>query len=225
MDIQILQPTIAAQIAAGEVVEWPASVVKELVENAIDAGATQITVPIEQGGTRSVGVQDNGSGIPAEQAVTTFARQATSKLRTGDGEAATQYRIRYGEPEYPPRPTGAAIGASITVEDLFGNQPARLKFLCTKPTEATQVQRVVARYAMVYPGVRFQYTNDGNETFRTNGTGRLLETILSIMGHDTASKMLPVLLNTDDANVSGYVGITDLHRSNRNDISVSADGH
>ena len=143
---------------------------------------------------------------------------------TANAEAATRYRIRYGEPEDQPRPTGAAVGTNIAVENLFGNQPARLKFLRTKPTEAAHVQRVVARYAMAYPHVRFAYTNDGNETFRTNGTGKLQETILSIMGHDVASKMLPVLLDTDDVNVSGYVGNTDLHRSNRNDISVTVNG-
>ena len=256
MDIRVLPPNVAAQIAAGEVVERPASVVKELVENAIDAGATQISVAIEQGGTRSIRVQDNGSGIPADQVETAFSRHATSKLRTADdlrniatlgfrgealpsiaavsvltcvtctadAEAATRYHIRYGEPEDQPRPTGAAVGTNITVENLFGNQPARLKFLRTKPTEAAHVQRVVARYAMAYPHVRFAYANDGNETFRTNGTGKLQETILSIMGHDVASKMLPVLLDADDVNVSGYVGNTDLHRSNRNDISVTVNG-
>ncbi len=244
---------VAAQIAAGEVVERPASVVKELAENAIDAGATQISVAIEQGGTRSIRVQDNGSGIPADQAVTAFSRHATSKLRTADdlrsiatlgfrgealpsiaavsaltcitstadAEAALRYRIRYGEPEEQPRPAGTAVGTSIAVESLFGNQPARLKFLRTRPTEAAQVQRVLARYAMAYPHVRFSYTNDGNETFRTNGTGKLQETILSIMGHDVAVKMLPVTLDADDVQVPGYVGNTDLHRSNRNDISVT----
>ena len=110
------------------------------------------------------------------------------------------------------------------MESLFGNQPARLKFLRTKPTEAAHVQRAVARYAMAHPHVRFAYTNDGNETFRTNGTGKLQETILSIMGHDVAAKMLPVLLDAADVHVSGYVGNTDLHRSNRNDISVTVNG-
>ncbi len=256
MNIQILPPNVAAQIAAGEVVERPASVVKELVENAIDAGATQISVSIEQGGTKSIRVQDNGSGISGDQVETAFSRHATSKLRTADdlrniatlgfrgealpsiaavsvltcvtctadAEAATRYRIRYGEPEDQPRPAGAAIGTNITVENLFGNQPARLKFLRTKPTEAAHVQRIVARYAMAYPHVRFAYANDGKETFRTNGTAKLQETILSIMGHDVAAKMLPVLLDTDDVRVSGYVGNTDLHRSNRNDISVTVNG-
>ncbi len=256
MDIRVLPPKVATQIAAGEVVERPASVVKELVENAIDAGATQISVAIEHGGTRSIRVQDNGSGIPDDQVETAFSRHATSKLRTADdlrniatlgfrgealpsiaavsvltcvtctadAEAATRHHIRYGEPEDQPRPTGAAVGTNITVENLFGNQPARLKFMRTKPTEAAHVQRVVARYAMAYPHVRFSYANDGHETFRTNGTGKLQETILSIMGHDVASKMLPVMLDADDVNVSGFVGNTDLHRSNRNDISVTVNG-
>ena len=256
MDIRVLPPNAATQIAAGEVVERHASVVKELVENAIDAGATQISVSIEQGGTRSIRVQDNGSSIPAKQVETAFSRHSTSKLRTADdlrniatlgfrgealpsiaavsvltcvtctanAEAAARYRIRFGEVEDQPRPTGTAVGTGITVESLFGNQPAKLKFLRTKPTEASHVQRVVARYAMAYPHIRFGYSNDGKETFRTNGTGNLQETILSIMGHDVASKMLPVLLDTNDVNVSGYVGNTDLHRSNRNDISVTVNG-
>ena len=84
MDIQVLTPNVATQIAAGEVVERPTSVVKELIENALDAGATQISVSIEQGATRSIRVQGNGAGVPADQAVTAFSRHATSKLRTAD---------------------------------------------------------------------------------------------------------------------------------------------
>ena len=256
MNIQVLPPTVAAQIAAGEIVERPASVVKELIENAIDASATQISVAIERGGTKSIRVQDNGTGIPASQVQTAFSRHATSKLRTADdllniatlgfrgealpsiaavsvltcitrtadSEAATRHRINYGEQEESPRTTGGPVGTTITVNNLFGNQPARLKFLRTKPTEAGQVQRIIARHAMAHPHIRFTYSNDGNETFRTNGTGKLLETILNLMGNDPASKMLPVNLDTDEVNVSGYVGNTDLHRSNRNDISVTVNG-
>ena len=161
-----------------------------------------------------------GEALPSIAAVSIL----TCVTCTAAGETASRYCIRYGEPEDQPRPTGAAVGTSITVENLFGNQPARLKFLRTKPTEAGQVQRIVARYAMAYPNVTFTYNNDGNETFRTNGTGKLNETILSIMGHDVARKMLPVLLEADDTNVSGYVGNADLHRSNRNDISVTVNG-
>ncbi len=86
------------------------------------------------------------------------------------------------------------------------------------------MQRVVAHYAMAYPDVRFAYTNDSNETVRTNGTGKLQENILSIIGHDVASKMLPVLLDHLETQVEGYVGNTDLHRFNRNDISVTVNG-
>ena len=256
MTIEVLSPSVAAKIAAGEVIERPASVVKELVENAIDAGATSIKVTIEQGGTRSIEVTDNGAGIPADQIVLAFNRHATSKLRTAedlesigtlgfrgealpsiaavsiltctsctpDADAGTRLSLRFGVSEDKPRAVGTAPGTSIKVEDLFSNQPARLKFLKTKPTEAAQVQRVVARYAMAYPKTRFQFVNDGRENLLTNGTGDLRETILQIWGNDTARQTIPVLLQTSDVNVSGYIGNTDLHRSNRNDIAITVNG-
>ena len=93
---------------------------------------------------------------------------------TADADAATRYNIRFGKPEDQPRPAGADGGTSITVENLFGNQPTRLKFLRMKDTETAHVQRVVARYAMAFPHVKFAYNNDGNETFRINGIGRVI---------------------------------------------------
>ena len=185
MIIEVLHPSVAAQIAAGEVVERPASVVKELV-NAIDAGATYVQVSIEEGGTRSVHVVDNGAGIPEEQLMLAFSRHATSKLRTADdlnaistlgfrgealpsiaavslltctsrtqtAEAGTRVTLHYGDPQNNPQPGSSSPGTSIRVENLFSNQPARLKFLKTKPTEAAQVQRVIARYATAYPQIR-----------------------------------------------------------------------
>ena len=210
MNIEVLHPSVAAQIAAGEVVEKPASVVKELVENAIDAGANHVRVMIEEGGTRSIQVVDNGAGIPAEQMMLAFSRHATSKLRTADdltsietlgfrgealpsiaavslltctsrtesADAGIRITLRYGDPQHNPQPASSQPGTSIKVENLFGNQPARLKFLKTKPTEAAQVQRVMARYAMAYPQIRFQYVSDGRENFITYGTGDLRETML-----------------------------------------------
>lgn len=256
MDIQTLPPTVAAQIAAGEVVERPASVVKELVENALDADASAIQVSIRQGGTSFIQVVDNGHGIPADQVAAAFGRHATSKLRTADdlthiatlgfrGEAlpsiaavsqltcttgvkdqpaAARYIINYGLPVGPPQPAGAPPGVNITVVNLFGNQPARLKFLKTKPTEAGQVQRVVARYAMAYPSRRFTYHHDDNPTFATYGSGKLNETIRQLMGQEVATNLLPVLLETENAVIDGYIGNPDLHRSNRNDITIIVNG-
>ena len=256
MTIEVLSPSVAAQIAAGEVVERPASVVKELIENAIDAGATSIKVAIEQGGTRLIDVADNGAGIPGDQIELAFNRHATSKLRTAndlesintlgfrgealpsiaavsiltctsctpDADAGIRLSLRFGISQHKPRAVGTAPGTSIKVEDLFSNQPARLKFLKTKPTEAAQVQRVITRYAMAYPKTRFQFVNDGRANLLTHGTGDLRETILQIWGSDTARQIIPVLLETQDVNVSGYIGNTDLHRSNRNDIAITVNG-
>ena len=254
MEILTLPPQVAAQITAGEVVERPASVVKELVENAIDAGADSIKVSIRGGGAAFIQVVDNGHGIPANQVVAAFGRHATSKLRVADdllslatlgfrGEAlpsiaavsrltcltgnagqpaAVRYTIDQGMPAGPPEPTGAPEGFTIMVERLFRNQPARLKFLKTKATETAQAQRVVARYAMAYPGIRFEFNHAGNPVFATYRTVKLSETLLQLLGAEVAVKLLPVLLETPDATVSGYIGNTDLHRSNRSDICESS---
>ncbi len=254
--IEVLHPSVAAQIAAGEVVERPASVVKELVENAIDAKASNVQVYIRDGGTRSIHVVDNGDGIPEADLMLAFSRHATSKLRTAEdltdiqtlgfrgealpsiaavslltgtsrhqaAESGTSITLRYGEPQHNPQPASSQVGTSIKVENLFSNQPARLKFLKTKPTEAAQVQRVITSYAMACPHIRFQYVNDDRENFITYGTGNLQETILQIWGAEVAHKMLPVLLESPDVNVEGYTSNPDLTRSNRNDIYITVNG-
>ena len=256
MNIEILHPSVAAQIAAGEVVERPASVVKELVENAIDAHATNVRVSIQEGGTQSILVVDDGAGIPEAQMMLAFSRHATSKLQTAEdlatietlgfrgealpsiaavsllscisrtqqADAGTRITLRYGDPQHNPQPASSAPGTSVKVEHLFSNQSARLKFLKTKPTEAAQVQRVTARYAMAYPQIRFQYVNDGRENFLTHGTGDLRETILQIWGSEVAKNMLPVLLESNEIKIEGYTSNPDLHRSNRNDIAITVNG-
>lgn len=251
MTIHVLPNRVAAQIAAGEVVERPASIVKELVENSTDAGATRISVAIEAGGTRSITVTDDGTGIPPDQVEVAFQRHATSKLskvedllnistlgfrgealpsiaaasrltcvtKTADHDAAIRYTVEFGEAQNLAQ-CGAPKGTSIKAENLFGYQPARLKFLKTRPTEAAHVQRTVARYALAHPEIRFSYTSEGNTQFQTSGNGRLLDVVLELMGPENASQMLPLLHTQDDIAVEGYTSNTSLHRSNRNDIAL-----
>ena len=182
MPIHILAPEVANQIAAGEVVERPASAVKELIENSLDAGATDIRVEVREGGRRLIRVQDDGCGIPAAEAALAFERHATSKLATADdlshlstlgfrGEAlasiasvaqvalltrhayeetGTLIRLAEGR-EIGREPRGGPPGTLVTVEHLFANVPARLKFLKQPATEAAHIQQIVTRYALGLP--------------------------------------------------------------------------
>ena len=179
MPIKVLPPDLASKIAAGEVVERPASVVKELVENSLDAGSSQITVEIQGGGIRQIRVTDDGHGIPSEQVELAFQRHATSKLETQDqldavatlrfrGEALPSIaavshltlttrlaevsaghmvQMEWGVLNHSGA-QASAVGTSIMVSDLFGNLPARRKFLRTTTTEASRVQQLVSRYAL-----------------------------------------------------------------------------
>ena len=252
MTIAVLPTRVAAQIAAGEVVERPASIVKELVENSIDANASRISVAIEDGGTQSMTVSDDGAGIPPDEVKAAFERHATSKLskvedlldiatlgfrgealpsiaaasrltcvtKTADHAAAVRYVVEFGVAQRPVQ--CAAVGTSIRAENLFGYQPARLKFLRTRPTEAAHVQRTVARYAFAHPEIRFSYTSENNVVFQTSGNGKLLDVVLELMGSETTTQMLPMLHLQDDIAVEGYTSNTSLHRSNRNEIASSS---
>ena len=186
MPIHLLSEHVASQIAAGEVVERPASVVKELVENALDAGAGTISVAQVGGGKRLIRVADDGYGIPADEVELAFERHSTSKLTSLDDltvlgtlgfrgealaaiaavsrvtlvtrarseEAGTRLRIE-GSQIVEQAVGGAPAGTVVTVENLFYNVPARLKFLKTDATERRHVDDLVTRYAMAYPDVRF----------------------------------------------------------------------
>jgi len=252
MTIRLLSTDVANKIAAGEVVERPASVVKELVENAIDAGAQTIRVEIRGGGKQLIRVLDDGQGIPTDEVPLAFTRHATSKLITIEdlsrvttlgfrGEAlasiaavsqliclsrpktqtaAMQIRLEGGF-QVSLGAAGAPAGTMISVENLFYNVPARLKFIKAEATEAGHIYRIVSYYALAHPEIRFSLQTDNRQTFQTNGSGELLDTLVSIMGLDTAREMLAVGEAEPDAplpRVYGYVGTPTLSRGTRDQM-------
>ena len=261
MPIQILPDIVAAQIAAGEVVERPASVVKELIENAIDAGASTIAIEVERGGQRLIRVSDDGSGIPAQEAALAFARHSTSKLRTVDdlshittlgfrGEAlasiaavsrtrlitrcqdeltGAEVLVEGGDLRYD-RPVGAPVGTVVEVENLFFNTPARLKFLKSESTERRHITQLVTRYAMAYPAIRFRLTQDGQEQFRSTGSGDLADVLVAAFGLDTFKDMLevsplpPARPDLPPIQVYGFTSVPALTRSNRGHIILFVNG-
>ena len=268
MPIHILAPEVANQIAAGEVVERPASAVKELIENSLDAGATDIRVEVREGGRRLIRVQDDGCGIPAAEAALAFERHATSKLATADdlshlstlgfrGEAlasiasvaqvalltrsrdeetGTLIRLAEGR-EIGREPRGGPPGTLVTVEHLFANVPARLKFLKQPATEAAHIQQIVTRYALAYPERRLSLVSDGKLVFQSTGSGKLYDVLVKVYGLEMAREMLAVETNderrttNDDVPstfvlgpssivVTGYIGSPSLHRGNRSYITL-----
>ena len=228
MPIHILAPEVANQIAAGEVVERPASAVKELIENSLDAGATDIRVEVREGGRRLIRVQDDGCGIPAAEAALAFERHATSKLATADdlshlstlgfrGEAlasiasvaqvalltrsrneetGTLIRMAEGR-EIGREPRGGPPGTLVTVEHLFANVPARLKFLKQPATEAAHIQQIVTRYALAYPERRLSLVSDGKLVFQSTGSGKLYDVLVKVYGLEMAREMLAVETNDE----------------------------
>jgi DNA mismatch repair protein MutL len=263
MAIRELPPEVANQIAAGEVVERPASVVKELIENSLDAGASHISVELEQGGRRLIRVSDNGEGIPSGEVELAFRRYATSKLRTVDDlqristlgfrgealasvasvsrltmvtrargeDAGTRIRLDGGR-LISHDMVGAPQGTSVSVENLFYNVPARLKFLKKESTELSHISALVSRYAMAYPGARFVLLHENREALRTMGSDNLGEVLSDVFGIETASQMVPIDAAEDAPEredlprilVSGYVGLPSLNRSNRSQITLFVNG-
>ena len=248
MPIKVLPPDVASKIAAGEVVERPASVVKELLENSLDAGASNVTVEIQAGGVGRIRVTDNGGGIPAGEVELAFQRHATSKLqdpeqlnsvatlgfrgealpsiaavsrlslttRAGGADAGYRVQLEWGHITRS-TPDGCPQGASVNVSDLFGNLPARRKFLKSNAAETSRVHDVVARYALVYPGVRFQLTVDGRSVITTPGSGKGRETLLALYGPEVAAAMLEVSVHDPENgwSVEGFISPPSVNRANR----------
>ena len=235
-EIRVLDKHTAELIAAGEVVERPASVAKELLENAIDAGATQITLSAARGGIAQLQIADNGTGIEAEYIDKAFIRHATSKIATADdlghihtlgfrGEAlasiasvakvevltrtetdeyACCYRIEGGEPQGM-EPGARPVGTTITVNDLFYNTPARMKFLKKDASEGTFVSETVLHAALSHPEISFRFLRDGKQQFLTPGDGDLRSTVYAVLGREFARDLLPVDGGSELYKVTGLV--------------------
>lgn len=235
--IQILPDVLASQVAAGEVVERPASVIKELVENSLDAGAKHILVEIRKGGTAYIKVSDNGCGMSEQDALMSLERHATSKLRTvaelstvltmgfrgeavpsvasvshfklvscePDALEATEILVEGGKLIHVKK-TGAAVGTSIEVKQLFYNIPARRKFLKTESTESAHVENQVRLHALAYPKTRFTYKKDGRVVFDLPSSNERKVRIVSLMGRVIVKDLIKInSYSKFNMEVSGYV--------------------
>ena len=254
MKIKIMPDQLANQIAAGEVIERPASVVKELIENAIDAEANRIDIAIEEAGLKSIRVTDNGSGIPYEEVIDAFNRHATSKLLSQEelfrirtlgfrGEAlpsiasvseltiTTAEKGKKGKEIYlsggkviKESSAASRVGTMIQVEDLFFNTPARLKYVKSMKTELAHITDSINRFALAHPDIAFKLINDGMTLTRTTGNGDLRQTIAGIYGVNIAKKMKAITNENFDFQVSGYVSLPEVSRSNRSYITTIVNG-
>ena len=249
--IKILDPKIQNKIAAGEVVERPSSVVKELIENSLDANATEIQVNIEESGMKEIRIIDNGEGIEADDAKLLFERHATSKINDDydlfqirslgfRGEALASIgavskvtletlnedsepvKLQYdGGTETSYEPGKARAGTDITIRELFFNTPARLKYVRSLRTEAGKVIGIIQRMALNYPNVSFRLMIDGKEKLRTSGKGDLKAVIADIYGINIARLAVPIEASSPDFHVSGYLIRPEVTRSHRNFINLS----
>ncbi|EAC4331628.1 DNA mismatch repair endonuclease MutL [Listeria monocytogenes serotype 1/2a] len=249
-----LTDALSNKIAAGEVVERPASVVKELVENAIDAGSTVIDILVEEAGLNKITIIDNGSGIEEEDVATAFLRHATSKIKneadlfrvhtlgfrgealpsiasvshlameTSTGETKGTTISLEGGKIIEQKSGHARKGTQIEVSQLFFNTPARLKYLKSLPTELGNITDILNRLALAHPDISFRFSHNGKPLLQTNGNGDLRQVIAAIYGISIAKKSIPVKAESLDFKISGYAVLPEVNRSNRNYISTIING-
>lgn len=231
--INRLNEHLSNMIAAGEVVERPAGIVKELVENSIDAQAKRIEIQIAQGGIDSITIVDDGIGMDSEDASIAFERHATSKLkdeqdlwnihtmgfrgealpsiaavshvilRTNNGEESTEVEISYGNFEHS-RPTGTPKGTMIQIQNLFQKTPARFKHLKTPQYEFSLISDMIQKFALSHPDISFYLSHDGKQIFQTKGTNNLQEVLLQIYGRDVAKGAIAINQKDFDYHIHGY---------------------
>lgn len=249
-----LSDELSNKIAAGEVVERPASVVKELVENAIDANSTVIEIDIEEAGLSSIRVLDNGEGMETEDCKRAFRRHATSKIKdendlfrvrtlgfrgealpsiasvshleikTSIGEGAGTHLILQGGNMISEQRSSSRKGTEIIVTNLFFNTPARLKYMKTVHTELGNITDVVNRIALAHPEVSIRLRHQGKNLLQTNGNGDVRHVLAAIYGTAVAKKMIPLHVSSLDFEVKGYIALPEITRASRNYMSSVING-
>lgn len=242
--IKVMDDILANKIAAGEVVEKCVSVVKELVENSVDAKADEIKIEVVEAGTKLIKVIDNGTGMDHDDAIMAFQRHATSKLldemglfrisslgfrgealpsiasvsevtlKTSTGDVGTKLEIKGGR-LISDEKTDARRGTEIIVKNLFYNTPARLKYLNSIYSELANVCEYVNKMALSYPDKKFTLISDDKVILNTDGSGNLLKVIKEIYGSDVARKMRKISVFNDDYDVDGFISLPEVTRSTR----------
>lgn len=247
MKIKQLDEILANKIAAGEVIERPANVVKELVENSIDASSSKIDIIIEEGGMNLIEIVDDGLGMDQEDAKLCFSRHATSKitndqdlfciqtlgfrgeaipsiasishfeLKTSDGQSGSTVVYEFGK-FIEQKQSDLKRGTKITVTKLFQNVPARLKYVKSVNAEFAHIQNYVERLSLSHPDISFTLMHNGKVTYKTNGNGQLLEVIHQIYGLSVVKNMLNLKVENDEFEVEGYIGKIEINRASKNHI-------
>lgn len=251
--IKLMDETLANKIAAGEVIEKCVSIVKELVENSIDAGSTNIKIELIASGTKEIKVTDNGGGMDHQDALLAFSPHATSKilteddlycisslgfrgealpsiasvseviLKTSNGDIGTIVNIKGGK-LIEEQKGDARVGTSVTVKNLFYNTPARLKHLSSLYRELAYIIDYVNKIALSHPHITFTLINDGKTIFKTDGSGNQLKVIKEIYGLNVVKKMIEINNEDDDYQISGYISYPEITKSNRNHIITLVNG-
>ncbi|MFC7061128.1 DNA mismatch repair endonuclease MutL [Halobacillus seohaensis] len=252
--IHLMPDHLANKIAAGEVVERPASVVKELVENSIDANSTWVEIELQEAGLQRIRITDNGDGMDPDDAIRSFHRHATSKIQDENdlfhvrtlgfrGEAlasiaavsrltlqtslgtvaGAKIELEGGKITKEDK-SDARKGTDITVDELFFNTPARLKYMKTIHTELGHITDVLNRMALANPEMKFICRHNDKELFRTNGRGDVLQVIAKIYGMNVARNMIPIEAATKDFKIKGYVAKPEVYRASRSYISTIING-
>ncbi|MBO0993044.1 DNA mismatch repair endonuclease MutL [Bacillus sp. SD088] len=249
-----LDDYLSNKIAAGEVVERPASVVKELIENAIDACSTIIEIDVEEAGLGKIRVLDNGEGIDEEDVLRAFKRHATSKIKDENdlfrirtlgfrGEALPSIAsvsmveltsAKAGKPGTKvcleagkllrQEKSSARVGTELTVSGLFFNTPARLKYMKSIHTEIGHISDIVNRLALAHPEISFRLRHNDRELLRTNGNGDIRQVLAAIYGMNIARKMIPITAQSLDFTLSGWIALPEITRASRNYISTMVNG-